>query len=153
MAITNKIRLNRLEILHDMLVNHDKYFPCILFKISIWEKFLDGPGSLKKGHLCKSAACALGSAALYHPFNKMGLRMREKESDNSQIPGGHPVYGKYESFEAGEFFFGITNQESFFLFDPEEYEKYQEEKDNVTPKMVARRVKKLIKQYGGKANG
>jgi hypothetical protein len=132
----NDIRLKRLKRLKRMLDNHDKLFTKTKFNINGWCLTKVN----KKGEVCNTAACALGSACLYKPFMKEGLKL-----DGNNLP----TYKRHEEFDAGAKFFGITDSESNYLFSPSAYNSSYLEKPikNVKPKHVALRVQELIKQY------
>ena len=152
--IDNETRLERLTELQGMLTHHDQLFTKkkVRFDIRNWAK-LDYFDSETE---CGTAACALGSAALYEPFAKAGLCLSGGES-------GSPVCDSYEGYSAGAEFFGITPDESLFLFSPGAYGDrsheyptapelnaiygFMEPVRNVTPEHVAARVGKLIEKY------
>lgn len=76
---------------------------------------------------CGTTACALGWGASMPEFRKRGLKMSISRGVCS--PLGHPDIELYdgktliadEPFEVGQIFFGLSNDESFFLFDPSHY--------------------------------
>lgn len=124
----NELRLSRLHELRSMLLNHNKLFPEIKFNMDHWK--------------CGTAACALGSACLHKPFSDKGLK----------VHANSVTYKHYEDYEAGEEFFGITSQESDWLFNPERYRTskggfFVDIQRSVKPKHVARRVTMLIDKY------
>lgn len=137
----NAERLKRLELLNTMLMEHDHIFSKVKFDIDVWN--VSGEENInnvyhrvvlkKSGEICGTAACALGSAALYEPFMKMGLRIGYYNA---------PLYDENSEFDAGAEFFGINGRESEYLFSPSEYDQRK-----VTPRTVAKRVRELIKQY------
>lgn len=141
----NRTRLRRLKMLKDMLLKHDEYFPEAKFDITVWV----GEDGVQKLD-CGTAACALGSACFYKPFNKLGLRMHER---------GWPVYMDedgdiHDSLEAAVHFFGIRYFETKWLFMPRNYvnkkgEYYSLKTINkyVTPEVVAKRVDILMESY------
>jgi len=165
-----KTRVKRLSMLKDMLDRHDELFPKAKFDINEW-LCVDGQwepenedktlACLMKEGFCATAACALGSAALYKPFNKMGLKVLKNV----------PTFNGEIGFEAGEDFFGISYEESNFLFNPSSYDKDNSLNDytkngvynlhniepkvsgakhvrgKVKPKHVSERVKFLIDWY------
>lgn len=77
---------------------------------------------------CGTAACALGSAAMLPEFNKSGLKIE-----------GAPTFKGHDEYRAGEKFFGITYDQSLFLFNPLCYESL-----HPTPKTVAKRVREIL---------
>ena len=133
--------IKRLELLQDLMKNHDKHFPKVQFNIGTWaNRLYDTVFKPKQAKTCVSAACALGSAACYRPFIKEGLQLF-----NDVDWGVLSVkFGDYEDFEAGEKFFGINSSESAWLFNPGEYGTST---NNVKPQMVAYRVAALIQAY------
>lgn len=121
--------MNKLETLHDMLVNHNKYFKDVDFNMGVF--------IVKRS--CGTAACALGSAAIYPPFMEQGL--------TATLGGfvGDVEYEEWEDFTAGQMFFNITYREAEWLFDPKLYlDQYGDEFEDITPEIVATRVGALI---------
>lgn len=81
--------------------------------------------TLKEG-FCQTSACVLGFAALDSKFNAKGLKVQiaygelDVTSEGSEVSGsvvfssgGH----KYEGFDAGEKFFGLTEGQAEVLFN------------------------------------
>lgn len=123
---------------------------------------------------CSTAACALGSAALSPWFIKRGLKMVLSEEtfkfwiEGSHVPHGVPIdraslekdadddkdkfsirYGnvkfkRHIGMQAGEKFFGISEQESWWLFDPNTYNSND---DYVSPARVIKRIDDVIAHY------
>lgn len=151
----NELRIKRLEMLKDMLENHKKIFPTVAFNMESWldvqsvtDLVLSFFGKSKKEkNLCGTAACALGSAAIYAPFNAMGLKLAEDESGFFATGTLTPSYMGEDGVDAGSKFFGITEEEATDLFIPEEYEKNCH---YITPRDVAKRVQKVISTYSKK---
>ncbi len=152
----NAERLKRLNMLKCMLLNHDTLFPETGFNLSAWQ--IKYPENIKysnqatAGHReCGTAACALGSAALFEPFQKMGLRITK----NGYNAGGFGI--KYEDksdFRAGAEFFGIGIHESYCLFDPSNYrtregiyDSHLDTSHAISTNRVASRVQELIEKY------
>lgn len=159
MPTIQQTRLKRLNELAFMLENHDKIFGAEVTELTA----RNANGVVKFDicqwtgkHGCGTAACALGSAALYKPFIKAGLKIIKSV----------PTFKDNDEWEAGAAFFKITFQESIFLFDPYAYQKhgilsssgdiYKEEigfsgEDDLTESVTARhvlgRVRKLIALY------
>lgn len=153
-------RIKRLKQLKYLMDNHEKIFGKeggenangkIKFDISSWSEEIY-PAANKD---CGTAACALGSACYYKPFNKAGLKIN---SYHSKLPD----YKDYSDFRAGQYFFGISIHESNFLFDPNSYRKVKTlyrhspwfDKSNlnsvrgkIKPKNVSERIALLIKHY------
>lgn len=164
--MNKKLRLERLTELEYMLLNHKKIFKSrgVSFDLGNWaQKISDlveaklfnkqiGKAPQEKT-ICGSAACALGSAALYDPFIKQGLKLVANsidaiEKEGAEIPEYEyelefiPTYRGFKQEQAGAKFFGITDEESSNIFMPWNYTQ-----SNPTPKDVAKRVKSLINQY------
>jgi hypothetical protein len=140
-------RIKRLETLHDMLINHDEYFPTTQFDMSEWFNCDLGHGEdtivkkvVNKAFICTTSACALGSAACFPTFRKAGLR-----TYGNNVVFRDATNEEYEEQEAGKEFFGITKDEAGDLFLPSHYEGLYPE--DITPKDVAERVAVLIKKY------
>lgn len=131
--MNNVTRLKRLKVLRHMLKNHDKIFKTVKFRMNTWNRALEEDRfnikAIENGS-CKTSACALGSAALYPPFKKLGLRFEPGEIA--------PCYKGHTWEEAGARFFGIKSYESAYLFT-----------DNLrlTRVQVIKRVDSLIKKY------
>lgn len=152
---TQAQRLERLEMLQDMLERHDEIFgKDVKFDIRMW--FTDDDNVRKD---CGTAACALGSAACYPPFMTMGLNIQDwqgKKPGEEDFSARHSdvCYDGEEGCSAGAEFFGITRQESEWLFNPDEYltkdgYNYTDQAlpRFVKPKVVAHRVGVLIEYY------
>ncbi|PHS61030.1 MAG: hypothetical protein COB09_18965 [Thalassobium sp.] len=145
----NELRIERLTMLADMLDRHDELFK-VVFDIRQWgSEAIHYETKQHEPELCGSAACALGSAAMYPPFMKQGLRLRYdstgfmvRKDSNVLKEDVTPFYDGHADFMAGSWFFGITGGESCELFDGDEYGYTK-----VTAAMVAERVRKLIKVY------
>lgn len=79
-------------------------------ELSLWVRRRDwrqGPTTAEGiAHTCGSTACALGWAALYPPFNKLGLVFDEAV----------PTFGEAQEFGAGRDFFCLTKDETHLLF-------------------------------------
>lgn len=165
--MNNKLRLSRLKELEFMLLNHKKIFKEKKITFDMWEwgtkqydlkttKKIIGKKKVPIKELCGSAACALGSAAIYPPFIKQGLHLKEDEISvkinyDRKVPELEyyfsfvPSYKRETHKYAGAKFFGITDNEADNLFMTINYEE-----SIITTKDVAERVKKLIKKYEGK---
>lgn len=138
----NDLRIKRLKQLKYMLENHHKLFKTVKFDIDTWcsikemdDKIKDNTPANEIPKSCGTAACALGSAALYEPFRKEGLKIH-------CIVNADVIYRGAEGYDAGKKFFGITLNESENIFNPDFYMK-----SKVTPKDVAKKVIGLIAQY------
>lgn len=114
----------RLEMLVEMLENHEKHFPNLEFNMGVWH--------------CGSAACALGSAACYPPFVEEGLYIYEAESFEA-VPAIQGYEDLYVAHHAAAYFFDISAEKSRDFF----YEGRYSER-SVTPGMVAERIRKFL---------
>lgn len=101
---------------------------------------LKGTVTPEQMHNCGAAACAVGWACTIPEFRKAGLRM---------TTGEYPVFRHHTSFDAVVKFFKIalegyyydeTTRVAIQLFDGSSYTS-----NRVTPKMVAKRIRKLLK--------
>lgn len=161
--MNKKVRLDRLKKLHDLLINHDRYFPKIKFDLDCWgnDENEELPG--RKGISCLTSACALGSAGLYPPFRRAGLQTTVDKWDGVSV-----IFEHAEGFCAGQNFFGLSRTESNWLFNPSYYyflwegeyvsptsvdnydegdEAGDEFVDSISPSIVAVRVQHLINHY------
>lgn len=160
------MNVERLKMFVHLLLNLKTEVPKLdTFDLSYWYRdsttydlsVLSGSVPLKEG-FCNTGACALGSAALYKPFNKMGLRV-DYHDVIYKDPITKEIYGESgENAEAGAAFFGISMGQADWLFygenyrasnetflDEWKYEVYVEPPlEKVTPAMVAARVQAII---------
>jgi hypothetical protein len=88
--------------------------------------------------VCGTAACAIGWATTIPAFRIEGFT--GKQSDQANIV--YPSYRSYESWEAVEKFFGLGKRKAEYLFDDENYPGAP------TPKQVAKRIRKFVKDAG-----
>jgi len=79
---------------------------------------------------------ALGSAASYPPFKKLGLNLRR--ISHLRVA---PYYKDFSDYAAGKEFFDITYDQASYLFDPYEYSELSR---YITPAMVAKRVDEIL---------
>jgi len=123
------MNIKRLKMLRHMLRWHWLYFPRVKFNIETWNStqtcYVGDKG------FCKSAGCALGSAALWKPFNKQGLKLNDIRL---------PQYQGESDYHAGMYFFDISYPQSTYLFDPQKYSKPVYRRDVIV------RINKLLKQ-------
>jgi len=84
----------RLKKLIYLLENHDTLFPNTKFNMNFWGD------EITENYTCATAACALGSAALYPPFMKKGLKLRGTDTWTSEI-----LYKDFKDRSAGAAFF------------------------------------------------
>jgi len=138
--MNNKVRLNRLNHFITVL----KAVPKKKFKMAYWynpsyfseEICVKVPDNFLNVK-CTSVACALGWASMDKKFSKAGLGYYAHGST------GEITYKGKIDITAGSLFFGIDAEESNDLF----VDGYEVHQDSVTPAMVIRKIKKLIKHY------
>lgn len=133
-----------LEQLRYMLKNHKKLFPDVAFDM----RYFVIPATDSVNHSdypkkCKYAACALGSAAAYPPFRKLGLSLVDTEAGNTQLDVG---YNGYTGFLAAARLFGISYQNAEFLFSPCSFPHWSPA-DAITPAEVIEHVDIVIREY------
>lgn len=92
-------------------------------------------------HSCGASACALGWAATIPEFRRAGLTMSFGRFSSV------PAFGDLYAFDAASKFFHLSDDWSrekdsmaYSLFGPDSYGE-----QNVTPKIVAQRIRKLLK--------
>lgn len=100
---TRTAGLRRLLKLADFL----DALPPARFDYGVWVRS-DWQGSSDLS--CGTAACALGWATTIPEFRKMGLRLVRR------FKSGVPVYKSREGASAAAAFFGVTDEEAFYLF-------------------------------------
>lgn len=144
--MNNRTRLGRLRKLADML---DGITDKAHFDMGHWATH-DGEG---QPHLnsdgsfgCGTSACALGYAAMHPAFRRAGLRLVANKGWNADEQPFIPMVDALRAENAGAKFFGIDEEEADDLFLPGRY-RYEHGDRKITPKMVAKRVRKLIRQY------
>jgi len=124
----------RLKKLIYLLENHDELLPKTKFRMSNW-----ACGQNEK-HTCATTACALGSAAVYPPFMRAGLKLVGQTADDSCV-----AYKQDQGYTAGAAFLSISFSESHKLFSPDEYRgKNGCVRYGVTRKDVIKKIKKLL---------
>lgn len=84
---------------------------------------------------CGTMACAIGYAGLMTCFRRAGLK--------TAVYLNETTYGQHKNLAAAEGFFGLNEYESMELFMGAFYDQ-----KNVTPKMVARKIRKLVESKG-----
>lgn len=87
---------------------------------------------------CKTASCALGTAALDPEFKKLGLELRARKYGNEMIADLH--YDGKEGYTAAAAFFDLPHREAKHLFSPDAYSSPL----LVTPKEVVDRINEVI---------
>lgn len=141
------MRLERLYKLREMLMSVRRNRVLVLngkktyFHMNIFVSTREDTDIEDIPEFCSTASCALGSASLLPWFRRRGL-VPEIEQYSVR-------FKYYYDFEAGAKFFGITEDESYYLFDPHDYYNV-DMPHKITPSMVRKRVDRLIKEYGGK---
>lgn len=88
---------------------------------------------------CGTVACAAGHACSIPEFRRAGFKIVYKSDGNL-----YPQYRGRESFDAIDKFFGLTDADTDFIFSKNSYPSKK-----VTPKMVARRIRKLVQLRAG----
>lgn len=133
MSVSFDVGNRRLLKLADFL----RTIPSERFYYGAWSVSDVGPEEWKKGEkklTCGTAACALGWATAIPTFKRAGLKL---------VPGlvklDHKDGTCESGFDAGASFFGITLEESDYLFSPSDGE------GNSTPKQVACKIEKFVK--------
>lgn len=150
--MNSETKIQRLTMLKDLMLNHDKHFPKMSFNIKAWkvDELQMKKLNIKDKKDCGTAACALGSAACYQPFINMGLKIQMAPDGSVArlmgLPTEYPAFDGKREFGAGAEFFGITMDESRYLFNPMDYKRVEigDDSNDVTAEMVANRVQKLI---------
>lgn len=114
------MNFKRLKQLKHMMENHDT-----IFASKGREQQRDGKNkkvklkfSIHHWH-CGTSACALGSAALYPPFVRQGLKLNANRTFPVLV--GEDNQSGWCGYEAGSVFFDLTEDESYFLFHPGVY--------------------------------
>ena len=115
------------------------------------EKFLETK-DIKEVIECGTVACAMGWAALYEPFSNLGFRfkiIRHLDPCRGHIAFATLVYKDSESWGAVTDFFGLTLEESFYLFDYNSYVDF-----NVEPTLlnVLLRMEAFLQEESGYSN-
>lgn len=108
---------------------------------------------------CGSTACALGWAATIPEFREQGLQLFVQPHSGSYLPG-LVVYTKKEdpdfyetNFYAAMHFFGLSEEESGYLFDPEfyvaeDFDGCRGDLPQTTPADVVERIFELLERNG-----
>lgn len=133
MAHSNKPKMKlkyrlRLHLLVHMLRHHGFYFPKVEFDLDDWVQKKEG---------CGTAACAVGSACMWKPFNIMGLHYEEYSWGIA--PWG-PVFNKRYHWGAVQEFFGLTHNTAMEFFLASSYPT------NSSPDDVADRILQYLKE-------
>lgn len=89
-------------------------------------------------HTCGTTACAVGWACSIPEFINLGLHM---PLHRVSAWSSYPVFSGQVSWDAVEKFFGITQEESKYLFQSDYYYGTSE----ATPSGVAIRIKQFVK--------
>lgn len=89
----------------------------------------------KDGNMCSTSACAIGWAAQHPWFQSRGLRLAQKEDGEHMFPY---LFGtEEEEFDAIRKFFGVSDVEATYLFDPIAYKKGNPSKKDVIDRINA----------------
>lgn len=122
----------KLRMLAHMLSNHDFYFPNVRFDLSGWVE----QDATKK--TCGSAACAVGSAIYWKPFQLLGLKPKTSGGFFGEVRY-IPKYKDEENWDAVTKFFGIDLEIARWLF---EIDKYPE--NDPQPEAVVERIREVL---------
>lgn len=90
---------------------------------------------------CNTACCALGHMALWEPFNKKGLYVDQFFNVCYKIDNKTEV----EDTIAGRIFFSLSENQSYYLFDPKEYTPNPVEYKDITPQDVICRIDDVLR--------
>ena len=105
-----------------------------------------------EGHFCVSACCAIGSAALYPPFQGQGLnvvKIRYLLSPNEVSLDGEPV--DYDSAGLADFF-GLDQSDYSLIVNPALYgPKDRDANNNIIAGNVIARIEAAILRNHGRA--
>lgn len=129
------MNIQRLETLYHMLTS-DIPPEVDFFNMGGWhvknihKEHLSSVSVSLTGTECGTAACALGCAALYPPFQKEGL----------VIFGSEVQYESRYGYDAASGFFKISKAHAQYLFSPTSYPVGRP----ITPLMVAARARELL---------
>lgn len=97
---------------------------------------------------CGTAGCAFGYAALDPVFNKQGLGRFQNTVVYAQAGRRYIVQG----FAAAERFFGITQEESNYIFMPTSYQYIGDELVRVPVALVIGHIEEVISKYQTKGD-
>lgn len=137
----------RLELLKEALELHQKETDAPRFNMNMWaclpktevekvekctneirEAYEDEYGlrdeeecGIVPPNVCATAACALGTGALYPPLFDQGLRLIFTTNNIDETLVAAPYFNGYFDFRAGAEFFDITESAAEFLFEPGNY--------------------------------
>ncbi len=93
------------------------------------------------GITCGTTACAFGWAASHKPFQKQGLKMEIVKDGREFLP--IVTFEGREGFDAAMAFYDLNSNAAHLLFADWLYLTCK----NITPKMVGRRIRRLVKLY------
>lgn len=102
------------------------------FDMRVW--YRRSGDSPPEGWDCGTAACALGHACFIPEFVAEGLHL-EKRGGNF-----YPTFGDSAGVLAASFFFGVTWEQAYDLFNPEDL-------DSITRDQVRARIQELAESY------
>ena len=150
MTISSKVYKRRLLKLADFLDE----LPKERFDYREW---VDNNWNGKLDISCNSKACAFGWASTIKSFRKLGLRLMKTQNFGygyiCLAKEDGTTYG--DEFVAGRVIFGLTEEETSFLFIPnhpydlDDGNELCSPSDEATPKQVAKHIRKFVKfKYG-----
>lgn len=136
-----KTGIRRLMVLRDHLKNNVKDKK---FDLDSWvdnEESRTDQGIVKDlaDASCGTTACALGHAGSIPSFRRAGLRY------DVRWYVAAVSYGINKGFDAGQEFFHLTEEESFYLFDPDKYPEGKRSKGYVI-KHIDKQIKNMEKK-------
>jgi hypothetical protein len=149
------MNIDRLTRLRDLLRADAANQTGVKFDLSMWVgqsiansssashfyNVINGKPEVAPTMSCDTFACALGLACLDPSFQTEGLGFILEHQGFSQS-AMVPQFDGETHFEAGAKFFGISNENSSYLFDPENYDDTPKEAEGEL--FVAQRVDDLI---------
>lgn len=139
--------LRRLEILATVLENFNALKPVQIKKFDMTDWYNCQNVKADGNYSCKTAACALGTAAFIPFLQKEGLTPIIDIYDNEYLGVRMKGFDSEDPFDVAEAFFGITESQAEELFDYVSYDvdDYDvDAKPKIKPKMVAKKIRKII---------
>ena len=133
------MNIHRLEVLRDALRTSTIVHTPGRFDLRTWAGNEHIPWEGNPDLSCGTTCCAVGLGTTIPEFAKAGLYLEKSDYDEAGIV--YKMDGiKYESFDAVEKFFDISNREARMLFSPNAYDNYEQ----TSPNEVADRIQAFI---------
>jgi hypothetical protein len=141
----NKRRLLKLADLLEADAENEKG---VRFDLSAWARKDDGEGYFSMYGFsakevvpvnCNTAACAWGLAAISGAFKRQGVGYHIYPSSGVLVP----TYKDKTEIHAAEDFFKISEEEAWFLFDPDEYPE-RKRTGAAGERFVAKRIRDFV---------